>query len=483
MQILLVQKVLGFLLMLFSLVMLVPFLASVVLDSSAGINSAFLSAFAVTAIAGFILWLPVCRYYADMRTRDGFLVVVLFWLVLSYFGSLPFYLADELALSWIDSVFESTSGLTTTGATIFHGLDTMPSTLLLYRHLLQWLGGLGIIILAIAIVPMLGVGGMQLYRAETPGPIKSNKMTPRITETAKVLWYIYTALTALCMIAYYAAGMSWFDALCHALSTLSIGGFSTHDANIGHFDSGAIEMVAIVFMLLAGVNFSLHFMAFRRLSTGVYFADSECRAYLAILAIAATLTVAYLYWQGVAESEAVRLGLFQAVSIGTTTGFTTANYAEWPSFLPVFLLSASFIGGCAGSTGGGIKVIRFWLLVKQGLRELKQLIHPNASLSVQLGKNYIDNNVLNAVWGFFSAYVAVFVVMIMLMLASGNDELTAFSSVAATLNNLGPGLGDVSINYAALGDYDKAVLCISMLLGRLEIFTLLVVLTPAFWRL
>ena len=483
MQILLAQKALGFLLMLFSLVMLAPFLASVALDSSEGINSAFLSAFAVTAIAGFILWLPVCRYYADMRTRDGFLVVVLFWLVLSYFGSLPFYLADELALSWIDSVFESTSGLTTTGATIFHGLDTMPSTLLLYRHLLQWLGGLGIIILAIAIVPMLGVGGMQLYRAETPGPIKSNKMTPRITETAKVLWYIYTSLTALCMIAYYAAGMSWFDALCHALSTLSIGGFSTHDANIGHFDSGAIEMVAIVFMLLAGVNFSLHFMAFRRLSAGVYFADSECRAYLAILAIAATLTVAYLYWQGVAESEAVRLGLFQAVSIGTTTGFTTANYAEWPSFLPVFLLSASFIGGCAGSTGGGIKVIRFWLLVKQGLRELKQLIHPNASLSVQLGKNYIDNNVLNAVWGFFSAYVAVFVIMIMLMLASGNDELTAFSSVAATLNNLGPGLGDVSINYAALGDYDKAVLCISMLLGRLEIFTLLVVLTPAFWRL
>lgn len=482
MQILLVQKVVGFLLILFSLIMLLPFLAGFALDSSGDVDRAFLSAFVATIAAGFILWLPVCRHQAEMRTRDGFLVVVLFWLVLSVFGALPFYLVDGLALSWIDSVFESTSGLTTTGATIFYGLDTMPATVLLYRHLLQWLGGLGIIILAVAIVPMLGVGGMQLYRAETPGPMKGNKMTPRIAETAKALWYIYTALTILCMLSYRLAGMSWFDALCHALSTLSIGGFSTHDNNIGYFDSAAIEMVAVVFMLLAGINFSLHFVAFRRLSLGTYCADSECRAYFAILGIVAAITIAYLYWQGGGGAEAVRLGLFQTVSIGTTTGFTTANYAEWPSFLPVFLLSASFIGGCAGSTGGGIKVIRFWLLIKQGMRELKQLIHPNASLSVRLGKNYISNNVLNAVWGFFSAYVAVFVVMIMLLLASGNDELTAFSSVAASLNNLGPGLGDVSINYAALGNYDKAVLCACMLLGRLEIFTLLVVLTPSFWR-
>lgn len=482
MQILLAQKVLGFLLMLFSLVMLVPVLLGFALDSTSDISRAFLFAFLATAGSGLLLWAPVYRYRAEMRTRDGFLVVVLFWLVLSSFGSLPFYLVDELALSWIDSVFESTSGLTTTGATVFHGLDAMPPAILLYRHMLQWLGGLGIIILAIAIVPMLGVGGMQLYRAETPGPIKGNKLTPRIAETAKALWYLYTALTALCAVAYRLAGMSWFDALCHAFSTLSIGGFSTHDANLGHFNSAAIEMVAIVFMLLAGINFSLHFTALRRLSLDAYRADSECRVYLSILSIVAAVAMLYLYWHGAAESEAVRLGLFQAVSIGTTTGFTTSNYAEWPSFLPVFLISASFIGGCAGSTGGGIKVIRFWLLIKQGLRELKQLIHPSASLSVRLGKNYIDNNVLNAVWGFFSAYVAVFVIMIMLLLASGNDELTAFSAVAAALNNLGPGLGDVSINYASLGDYDKAVLCMAMLLGRLEIFTLLVVLTPAFWR-
>lgn len=476
----LVQKVLGVMLMLFGPVMLVPVLVGLLYGEDE--LRPFLLAFTATVGAGFLLWLPVRKAGGELRLRDGFLAAVSFWTVLSAFGALPFYLAERPDVNLAEAVFEAVSGLTTTGATILSGLDTLPRAILFYRQLLQWLGGLGIIVLAIAVLPMLGVGGMQLYRAETPGPIKDTKLTPRITETAKALWYVYLLLTVLCAAAYYLAGMSAFDAVCHSFSTISIGGFSTHDASIGHFDSAAINLVAVIFMLVAGANFALHFTALRRRTLAGYSHDSEFKVYLSVIAVVVAITVIYIKLQDTGFDNAFRHGVFQAVSIATTSGFTTSDYSAWPGFLPMLLISASFIGGCAGSTGGGIKVIRFWLLVKQGLREMTCLVHPKAEVVVKINSKRVDARVMNAVWGFFSAYVAVFVLMIMLLLASGVDEVTAFSAVSATLNNLGPGLGEVSANYASLGNYDKWLLCASMLLGRLEIFTLLVVFTPAFWR-
>lgn len=477
MHLLLVQRALGILLMLFSLVMLAP--AAVGLAYGETDLHPFLLSFAAALGAGFILWLPARKAHGHLRLRDGFLAAVSFWTVLSAFGALPFYLSERPDVSLVEAVFESVSGITTTGATVLAGLDELPRAILFYRQQLQWLGGLGIIVLAIAVLPILGFGGMQLYRAETPGPIKDAKLTPRIAETAKALLYVYLLLTVLCAAAYYLAGMTAFDAVCHSFSTVAIGGFSTHDASIGHFNSAAVNAVAIAFMLIAGANFALHFAALRRLTLKGYGADSEFKVYLGLLVIVTAITVAYL---AVRDGGNLRDGVFQAVSIATTSGFTTADYSAWPGFLPVLLISASFIGGCAGSTGGGIKVIRFWLLVKQGTREMMCLVHPRAEVPVKINGRSVEPRVMNAVWGFFSAYVGVFVLMIMLLLASGVDEVTAFSAIAATLNNLGPGLGQVSENYAGLGDYDKWLLCASMLLGRLEIFTLLIVFTPAFWK-
>ena len=479
---LLVQKIIGILLMLFSLIMLAPAVVGLVYAEDSFKD--FLKVFALTLSVGVGVWLPVRRINDDLRLRDGFLVVVLFWTVLSFFGSLPFVLIEAYQLSFYDALFESVSGLTTTGATTLTQLDDMPKALLFYRNMLQWLGGLGIVILAIAVLPMLSVGGMQLYRAEIMGPTKDTKLTPRITETAKVLWYIYTALTVLCATAYYFAGMGVFDAICHSFSTVSIGGFSTHDDSIGYFNQPAIEWAAVIFMLIAGINFGLHFGAMRHRSVGAYIRDSEFRTYITVVTIAIVVTIIYLVKSSTYPSveESIRHGLFQAVSIATTTGFTTAEYGDWPRFLPMFLLLFSFIGGCAGSTGGGMKVIRFLLLVKQGLRELFRLTHPHAEVSVQIGNKAVSSRVVDSVWGFFSAYVGILVVMFIAMLMLGNDEVTAFSAVAATFNNLGPGLGEVSAHYAVLDDYDKLLLCISMLLGRLEIFTLLVVFTHSFWR-
>jgi len=325
---------------------------------------------------------------------------------------------------------------------------------------------------------------MQLYRAETPGPIKDNKLTPRIAETAKALWYIYLGLTIACFFGYWLAGMSVFDAVGHSFSTVAIGGFSTHDASLGYFDSAAIESVAIVFMFLGGVNFALHFAAMRRFKFKNYVRDAEFRMYVAVLVFVSLASVFFLYQQSVIPefTQAVRQGVFHAVSIATTAGFTTSDFYLWPVFVPVMLLFASFIGGCAGSTGGGIKAIRVLLLIKQGQRELMRLIHPSAQVVVKLGKQPVPDRVIDAVWGFFAAYVALFIIMMLLLMLTGNDQITAFSAVAATINNLGPGLGEVSANYASLGDFDKWVLCFSMILGRLEIFTLLVLFMPAFWR-
>jgi trk system potassium uptake protein TrkH len=482
MHLFVILRLLGLLLMLFSITLL----------PTAGISWFYedgqLLVFLLSALAwlslGCLMWLPVRRYREELRVRDGFLIVVFFWLVLGFAGALPLALTAQPELSITDAVFESFSGLTTTGATVISHLDELPASILFYRQLLQWLGGMGIIVLAVAIMPMLGVGGMQLYRAETPGPLKDTKLTPRITETAKALWYIYLTLTVACALCYWLAGMKGFDAIGHSFSTIAIGGFSTHDESIGFYNSTSIEMIAVVFMLLAGMNFALHFVAWRSKRLNAYFKDPELKAYLMVLMIVTAITVSYLYYAEVYifVDDALYAGLFQAVSIGTTTGFTTADYSHWPGFLPVMLLFASFIGGCAGSTGGGIKVIRFLLLLKQGHRETMRLIRPNAQIPVKVGGKPMPDRVISAVWGFFAAYVGCFVILMLFLMATGLDQITAFSAVAACMNNLGPGLGGVGTNYVDLNDPAKWALSFAMMLGRLEVFTLLILFTGAFWR-
>ena len=477
-----VQRILGLLLMMFSLTMLPPIAISLIFDEQSWLP--FVRGFALTLLAGFLFWAPVRKFHQDLRLRDGFLVVASFWTVLGTFGAVPLFFAETPAMSITDAIFESMSGLTTTGATVLTGLDSLPKSILYYRQQLQWLGGMGIIVLAVAVLPMLGIGGMQLYRAETPGPVKDTKLTPRITETAKALWYVYVAFTITCMTCYMLVGMGWFDALCHAFSTVAIGGFSTHDLSIGYFDSTAVDLVAIFFMFAAGINFSLHFFAFRHIEIKHYGSDPEFRAYVLMLLTVSLVVISSLYWTGTyaGAGESFINGLFQAVSIATTTGYTTANFSAWPGALPVLLIIASFIGGSAGSTAGGIKVIRCLLIVKQGVREIVRLVHPSAEIPVKLGNSPVPFRVVDAVWGFFSIYIVVFGIMLLVMMAMGLDQVTAFSAVAATLNNLGPGLGDVAGGFMTLGDKAKWVAILAMLLGRLEIFTLLVLITPTFWR-
>ncbi|MDH5358815.1 MAG: TrkH family potassium uptake protein [Gammaproteobacteria bacterium] len=482
MQFLTIQRILGILLSLFSFTLLPPIMVSLFYRD--GSTQAFVTAFVLLLVAGLIFWLPVRNHRKELKIRDGFIVVVMFWITLGISGALPFFLTQVPAMSFTDAVFESMSGLTTTGATVLTGLDNLPKAVLFYRQFLQWLGGMGIVVLAVAILPLLGIGGMQLYRAETPGPMKDSKLTPRITETAKALWYIYLTITVFCALAFRGAGMSWFDAIGHSFSTVAIGGFSTHDASIGFFNSATIEMVTVVFMLLAGMNFSLHFLAWRHRSLRHYFADSELRVYVSILTLISVVTSVYLYFTHTFDGPwtAVHQGIFQAVSIGTTAGFTTTDYSLWPGFLPILLLMASYIGGCAGSTGGGMKVIRVMLLFKQGYREVLRLIHPNAVFAIKVNNKALPSKVVGAVWGFFALYVFCFSIMHLILMSTGLDIVTSFSAVTACLNNLGPGLGEVGANYGDINSPSKWVLCMAMLLGRLEILTLLVVLSPAFWK-
>ncbi|WP_455197007.1 TrkH family potassium uptake protein [Kaarinaea lacus] len=482
MQLAAILRIIGLLLMIFSVTMLPPALVGLIYGDGAIIP--FITAFAVTLIAGVLVWFPLRKQRKDLRIRDGFVVVVVFWLVLGFSGALPLYFSETPPLSLTDSVFESISGLTTTGATVITGIDTLPHSILFYRQQLQWMGGMGIIVLAVAILPMLGIGGMQLYRAETPGPMKDNKLTPRITETAKALWYIYLGLTIACAVGYWLAGMDTFDAIAHSFSTVAIGGFSTHDASMGYFNSTMVEVVAVIFMFLAGINFSLHFLSWRTLTIRPYLHDPEVQTYFVVLSVTAAITTLYLYLDGTFDNvgSALHHGIFQAISIGTTSGFTTAEYYAWPGFLPVLLLFSSFIGGCAGSTGGGLKVIRFLLLYRQGVREIKRLIHPNALIPVKIGNKPLQESVINAVWGFFSLYVASFVILMLMVMATGLDHITSFSAVAACMNNLGPGLGDVGAHYGEINEVAKWILCFAMMLGRLEIFTLLVLFSPDFWR-
>lgn len=483
MHVSIIIKILGLLLMLFSALGNFPsILVSYIYQDGAA--SAFIDSFLIIFAVGFVLWLLTARSRQELGNRDGFLIVTLFWVVLGTAGCLPFIFSQSMQLSFTDAVFESMSGLTTTGATVISGLDELPKSILFYRQQLQWLGGMGIIVLAMALLPMLGIGGMQLYRAESPGPVKDNKLVPRLAETAKALWYIYLTLTVACAIAYWLVGMSAFDAISHSFTTVAIGGFSTHDSSLGYFDSPAVDAVAIVFMFIAGINFALHFTAWQRRTISQYLSDPEFKFYTFILVSLAVLTVLVLYYSSTYPTifESVVKGVFQVVSMATTTGFTTADFSAWPLFLPYMLLYAAIIGACAGSTGGGMKVIRILLIFKQGFREVQRLIHPKAVIPIKLGRNPVPDRIIESVWGFFAVYVMVFMAMLLALLATGLDIITAFSAVAACINNLGPGLENVALTYGYLPVTAKWILCLAMLLGRLEIFTLLVLFTPMFWK-
>lgn len=482
MQLRIVVRIIGLLLMGYSFSMWPPVAVSLIYAD--GEVSYFVITWLMMLGLGVALFWPVRRLRFELRTRHGFLIVALFWTVLGVFSGIPIFLSPSPVLSFTDSVFEAVSGFTTTGATVITGLDSLPPSVLFYRAQLHFMGGMGIIVLAVAIMPMLGVGGMALYRAETPGPMKDDKLTPRIAHTARALWMVYVGLTLACALAYWLAGMSVFDAICHAFATIATGGFSTHDASFGYFDSALLDWLAVFFMFLGGVNFALHFVAFRNRSLLHYFRDAETRAFTFICAGMIFLIAVLLVLEREYDDilTALRFAAFQMISIVTTTGFTTASFADWPSFLPLLLIYVSFIGGCAGSTSGGMKVVRVLLLVKQAGREIGRLIHPRAVIPIKVGDKIMNEEVISAVWGFFALYAVSTAVLTLAMVGTGQDILSAFSAVAACLNVLGPGLGNVAINMIGLTDTATWIMIFAMLLGRLEIFTLFVLLTPAFWR-
>lgn len=412
--------------------------------------------------------------------RDGFLIVTLAWMTLSLLGSVPF-LTTGTVDHVVDALFESTSGLTTTGATILSGLDGLPSSILFWRSMQEWFGGMGIIVLAVAVMPLLGVGGMQLFKAETPGPVK-DKLTARVAETAKVLWFIYLAMTAVAALCFWWAGMDAFDAVNHAMCTVAIGGFSTHDASIAYFDDPLIRLLMVLFMILAGINFTLHFASFRRgFSLRAYFQDEEFRTYLKWLAFLVSMIGLSVLLSDRGRWDEV---LFNTVSIATTTGFAVSDYSYWPYGATMLLFLAMFVGACAGSTGGGMKVVRVLLLFRQGMREIHRLIHPHGVMQIKLGGQRIEPRIVEALWGFFVLYVVCFAVISVLLAMAGVDMLTALSAAGACLTNTGPGFGAVgpASTYADLPVFAKGVLLSAMVLGRLEIFSFFVLLVPEFWR-
>ena len=436
----------------------------------------FIYALIVIGLIGLIGFLSTRGSTNDMSNKEGFIIIVLFWIVLSIAGSIPFYLSG---MSVIDSIFESMSGITTTGATVISNLDALPESILFYRQLLQWMGGMGLIVLAIAVMPLLGIGGGQIYRTEVPGAMGEQRLTPRIKETAQVLWLIYLGLTFLCGIFYYIGGMSVFDAVSHAMSTVAIGGFSTHDASIGYFNSAFIEFICILFMILSALSFTLHYFAVFKKKPLKYLYDPELKFFLSILVVILSLAVLLSYASG--SGLSFREITFHTVSMVTTTGFSISDSSEWPFSISFLLLIGAFIGACSGSVGGGVKSWRVLIMINHAYKNIMKIIHPNSVISLKIGTKNVDDEVATSVWGFFSIYVMSFLILLMLILASGVDFETAFSSVGACLNNLGPGLGAVSENYSSINTLSKTVLAFAMLLGRLEIFTLLVILTPMFW--
>ena len=435
-----------------------------------------------TLVLGLLLWSAGYRAAERVSHRDGFLIVAVFWALLSLLGTWPLMLGAHVSM--LDALFESVSAFTTTGATIFTGLDGFPKSILFYRQQMQWLGGMGLVVLGVAVLPMLGIGGMQLYKAEAPGPMKEEKFTPRLVDTAKALWTIYLGLTVSCAIGYWIAGMTPFDAIAHSMSTVSTGGFSTHDASLGFYHNSAIEAVAILFMILAAINFGVHYIALYQGHLRQYLVDIEARSFLIFVFGMVMLVGLTLRLEGNYEQipPSLRDATFEVVSVVTSTGFGTVDFSHWPDYLPVLLIFISFVGGCGGSTAGGIKMIRVLLLLKQGHHEVRRLIRPNALLTVRLGNRVIEPPLMRRIWGFFVVYVVTFAVLMLLMIHSGLDQVSAFSAVATCLNNLGPGLGEVAYNFQSVSPSGKMIAVVAMLLGRLEIFTILVLLSPEFWR-
>ena len=482
MQIKTILRLIGILLILFSLSMLTPLPINLVFHEFFYLP--FITAFSCTLGTGFILWFSCRHHKQELKIRDGFLIVVLFWFVLCFFASLPFLFAIHSSHHMTDALFESVSGFTTTGASVINHLEGLPHAVLFYRQQLQFLGGMGIVVLGVAILPMLGVGGMQLYRAETPGPMKDSKLTPRIAHTAKALWFIYFLLTLLCMLSYWFAGMDWFDALGESFATVSTGGFSMHDRSFAHYNSNKIELIACFFMLLGGTNFALHFIAFKRASIKHYWQDEEFRYYIAFLFIASLIItislVNYGYYK--ADSQAIVKSLFNVISLATTTGFISAPFSSWPTFIPILITLLAIVGGCAASTSGGIKVLRTLLIYKQSRREMIRLLHPHAIIPIKFGKHLLPEPILQSMWGYISVFIALFLSLTVLFMAFGNDFITSFSAITASLANAGAGLGSISVSFDKLNLQSKWLLMFAMIAGRLEIFSLLILFSPQFWR-
>jgi trk system potassium uptake protein TrkH len=478
-----VINVLGYVVMIFAATMVVPLMFALVGGDKALRD--YDIAVVVTAGSGLLLVLLTRRYRRELQPRDGFLLVTLVWTVLPAFATLPLMLHLP-GTTFTRAYFEAMAGLTTTGATVLSGLDQLPLSINVWRHLLQWLGGMGILVLVVAILPLLGVGGAQAFKAETAGPFKESRLTPRIADTAKALYLIYFALSLACMLAYRWGGMNWADAFMYMCSTVSIGGFTPHDASFGYWNSPRLEGIAVVFMALSGFNFSMHFLAWRRRSLSVYVADPESRAYAGTLVAACLFVAAFLYATGVYADwgGSLRHATFNVVSIVTTTGYASVDYNQWPIFAPVLMLFLAGFASCAGSTGGGIKMVRGLILLKQARREMTRIMHPRSINPVVVGSRPIENNVIFAVLAFMLVYGAAITWLTFLMLLSGLDVVTAFTAIVACINNIGPGLNGVgpSTNYGGLTVFEQWVCIFAMLIGRLELFSVLVLFTPAFWR-
>lgn len=473
----------GLITLLFGLSLLLPFGLSHYLDD--GAQLAYDEALFITVGVGALLWLSTRKHHTELAVRDGFLLVAMTWTLLPAFGSIPLLLYFP-ELSFTDAYFEAASGLTASGATVFEGLDNMPPSINLWRTQLCWIGGMGIVVLAVAILPLLGVGGAQLFKAETPTPMKDNRLTPRINETAKGLWAVYFGATLACILAYKSAGMAWLDALMYGFSTISLGGLAPHDASIGRFDSLSIELVCIVFTLFAALNFATHFLAWHRRSLRAYWRDPEALWVLGVILGSAVLIALFLYGHRFYESfgESLRYATFNVVSVATTGGFVTTDYNQWPIFAPLWMLFLCTFASSSGSTGGGIKMIRALVLQKQALREFTRILHPRAEAPLKIGGGKVENKLIFAVLAFMLIYGSSMIGMTLLLAATGLDLTSAFSAVVACLNNMGPGLHQVgpASNYAVLNDFQTWICSTAMLLGRLELFTLLVVFTPGFWR-
>ncbi len=477
-----VAHVFAMVMMVFAMTMLAPLIMAVWgLDPA--LWSFILSAVA-TFVLGALLWLATRRFKRELKTRDGLMLVALTWMALPAVAGFPLW--KYLPINFTDAYFEAASGLTTTGGTVLSGLEYLPRSINLWRHLLSWLGGMGIIVLAVAILPMLGVGGMQIYRAEMPGPMKDSKLTPRIGQTAKLLWAVYAGLTAACIVSLRFAGMDWFDAVCHGFSALALGGFSTYDASIGHFNSLPIELVLTLFQILAAMNFATHYLAWTQRGVRAYFRDAEAKAVLGVLAASCAGIAMFLFLRGTFADfpTALRHSFFNVVSIAVDSGLHTEDYSRWPIFAPMWMMFLSCIVVSSGSTGGGIKMIRTLVLAKQAHRELNMLVHPNMVRPLKVGGTVIANRVVFAVLAFVFLYFMSIVTLIFVQLASGLDFMTSLSSIIACINNAGPGLGLVGPggNYGILSDFQTWVCSLAMLLGRLEVFTILVLFTPTLWR-